>query len=37
MTNLKKMALTSQGQEAQLANNPWFFRGEGITYNLCQK
>lgn len=21
----KKMALTRQGQQAQLANNPWFF------------
>ena len=33
----KKMALTRQGQQAQLANNPRFFRGGGITYNLCQK
>ena len=33
----KKMALSRQGQQAQLANNPRFFRGGGITYNLCQK
>ena len=34
---LKKIALNSKGQQAQLANNPWFFRGGGITDNQCQK